>query len=122
MSGFGSPKSLGVSSSVQRSHLVPAHDTCGWCSVPADVPIENHDDLCDRKIIEQLKNKGKNKKLKQNSLHSLEYKVKTLIAQVSDYENVLKMIANPNKEVFPKDREACRFAAKQIMQAHSVSV
>jgi hypothetical protein len=94
-----------------------------WCTHFEDEPISQHDEWCDRKIMASIIDAG-NKKLKKNTVPMLEKKIKSLMAQLSEYESTLQLIAAPKRPdgTFNRDREACRILADNILKVYSSKV
>ncbi len=68
--------------------------------------------------------RGKNKKLKKNTVPILENKVRTLMTQLGEYETTLRLIAAPKRPdgTFNRDRDSCRVLAENILKAYNSKV
>lgn len=100
--------------------LLGKEDGCPWCDAGNHDPIETHHSWCDRKIMFNIRKKGLDKRAKLNTTAGLEKMIEGLKSQITEYEEVLVLIAAPPRPdgTFNRSREGCRQLATNVLKVH----
>jgi hypothetical protein len=114
----------GLNLQKQPVQLLGKTDGCPWCDAGNHDPITTHHAWCERRIMFNIRNRGKDKRAKHNTTSGLEKMIEGLKSQLLEYEETLVLIAAPVRPdgTYNRSREACGKLAANILKAHKVKV